>query len=70
MNGPWIPNDVSWTFMYDFVGRFACRAKSIKNKPQVNAVDTEASMIQSLTKQIDKLMTEVKNTKNLEVCIL
>lgn len=47
--------------------RFANRAKSIKNTPAVNAVATNASMIQTLTKQLSALKTQLESKKNVEV---
>ncbi|KAJ2938833.1 hypothetical protein O0L34_g18458 [Tuta absoluta] len=49
--------------------QFANRAKSIKNKPEVNAVATNATMIQSLTKQLSKLQSELAAKRNLEVML-
>lgn len=49
--------------------RFANRAKAIKNKPEVNAVATDATMIQSLTKQLSKLQSQLESKKNLEVML-
>ncbi|CAK1551612.1 unnamed protein product [Leptosia nina] len=46
--------------------QFANRAKSIKNRPEINAVLTSASMIQNLTKQLSTLMTALENKKNVE----
>ncbi|XP_039745614.1 kinesin-related protein 4-like isoform X2 [Pararge aegeria] len=46
--------------------QFANRAKSIKNTPAVNAVATNATMIQSLTKQLSALKTELECKKNVE----
>ncbi|CAH0664047.1 unnamed protein product [Chilo suppressalis] len=49
--------------------QFANRAKAIKNKPEVNAVATDATMIQSLTKQLSKLQSQLETKKNLEVML-
>ncbi|CAG9791805.1 unnamed protein product [Diatraea saccharalis] len=49
--------------------QFANRAKAIKNKPEVNAVATDATMIQSLTKQLSKLQSQLESKKNLEVML-
>lgn len=49
--------------------RFANRAKAIKNKPEVNAVANEATMIQTLTKKLLDLQKELKKKKNLEVLL-
>ncbi|XP_052738112.1 kinesin-related protein 4 isoform X2 [Bicyclus anynana] len=46
--------------------QFANRAKSIKNTPAVNAVATNATMIQSLTKQLSALKTQLESKKNVE----
>ncbi|CAH0717384.1 unnamed protein product, partial [Brenthis ino] len=46
--------------------QFANRAKAIKNTPAVNAVATDASMIQSLTKQLSLLKTQLEGKKNVE----
>ncbi|XP_072942229.1 uncharacterized protein [Epargyreus clarus] len=46
--------------------QFANRAKAIKNKPAVNAVATNATMIQQLTKELCTLKTELENKKTLE----
>ncbi|KAJ0179183.1 hypothetical protein K1T71_004895 [Dendrolimus kikuchii] len=46
--------------------QFANRAKAIKNKPEVNEVATNATMIQSLTKQLSKLKTQLETKKNIE----
>lgn len=43
--------------------RFASRAKSVKNKPQINEVMSDAALLKRYAKQIAKLNTE------LEVCI-
>lgn len=50
--------------------RFANRAKAIKNKPEVNAVATDATMIQGLTKQLSKLQSQLESKKSIEVCTL
>lgn len=42
---------------------FASRAKSVKNKPQINEVMSDAALLKRYAKQIAKLNTE------LEVCI-
>lgn len=47
-----------------FISRFANRAKAIKNKPEVNAVATDATKLQDLTKQLSRLQSELA-TKNL-----
>ncbi|KAI8439971.1 hypothetical protein MSG28_001421 [Choristoneura fumiferana] len=44
--------------------QFANRAKAIKNKPEVNAVATDATKLQDLTKQLSRLQSELA-TKNL-----
>ncbi|KAL4702870.1 hypothetical protein ACJJTC_009091 [Scirpophaga incertulas] len=49
--------------------QFANRAKAIKNKPEVNAVATDATMIQSLTKQLSRLQSQLESKKNLEVML-
>ncbi|XP_059060062.1 kinesin-related protein 4-like [Achroia grisella] len=49
--------------------QFANRAKAIKNKPEVNAVATNATMIQSLTKQLSRLQSQLESKKNLEVML-
>ncbi|XP_045763607.1 kinesin-related protein 4-like isoform X2 [Maniola jurtina] len=46
--------------------QFANRAKSVKNTPAVNAVATDATMIQSLTKQLSSLKTQLESKKNVE----
>ncbi|XP_047519330.1 kinesin-related protein 4-like isoform X2 [Pieris napi] len=46
--------------------QFACRAKAIKNRPEVNAVATSSSMIQNLTKQLCALKTALENKRNVE----
>ncbi|CAG4940220.1 unnamed protein product [Colias eurytheme] len=46
--------------------QFANRAKAIKNTPAVNAVATNTSMIQNLTKQLCMLKTALENKKNVE----
>ncbi|GBP03281.1 Centromere-associated protein E [Eumeta japonica] len=46
--------------------QFANRAKAIKNKPEVNAVSTNATMIQKLTKQLAKLQYELESKRYLE----
>ncbi|CAB3256739.1 unnamed protein product [Arctia plantaginis] len=46
--------------------QFANRAKAIKNKPEVNAVATDATMIQSLTKQMSQLQSQLERKKSLE----
>lgn len=50
--------------------RFANRAKAIKNKPEVNAVATDATMIQGLTKQLSKLQAQLESKKSIEVMYL
>lgn len=47
--------------------RFANRAKAIKNKPEVNEVSTDKSMIQSLTKEMSILKAQLESKKTLEV---
>nr|XP_013190111.1 unnamed protein product [Amyelois transitella] len=49
--------------------QFANRAKAIKNKPEVNAVATDATMIQSLTKQLSRLQSQLETKRNLEVML-
>ncbi|XP_052751578.1 kinesin-related protein 4-like [Galleria mellonella] len=49
--------------------QFANRAKAIKNKPEVNAVATDVTMIQSLTKQLSRLQAQLESKKNLEVML-
>lgn len=49
--------------------QFATRAKKIKNKPEVNAVATDATMIQDLTKQLSRLQSQLESKKNLEVML-
>ncbi|CAG9562966.1 unnamed protein product [Danaus chrysippus] len=46
--------------------QFANRAKAIKNTPAVNLVATSATMIQSLTKQLSLLKTELEIKKHVE----
>ncbi|KAG7305298.1 hypothetical protein JYU34_009343 [Plutella xylostella] len=46
--------------------QFANRAKAIKNKPEVNAVTTNATMIQRLTKKLSKLQYQLESKKSLE----
>ncbi|XP_053600382.1 centromere-associated protein E-like isoform X1 [Plodia interpunctella] len=49
--------------------QFANRAKAIKNKPEVNAVATDATMIQGLTKQLSQLQSQLETKRNLEVML-
>ncbi|XP_050362827.1 centromere-associated protein E-like isoform X2 [Nymphalis io] len=46
--------------------QFANRAKAIKNNPAVNAVATNVTMIQTLTKQLSALKTQLESKKNVE----
>ncbi|XP_026745932.1 centromere-associated protein E-like isoform X2 [Trichoplusia ni] len=46
--------------------QFANRAKAIKNKPEVNEVSTDKSMIQSLTKEMSILKAQLESKKTLE----
>ncbi|CAH0629062.1 unnamed protein product [Chrysodeixis includens] len=46
--------------------QFANRAKAIKNKPEVNEVATDKSMIQSLTKEMSILKAQLESKKTLE----
>ncbi|XP_075972662.1 uncharacterized protein LOC142974303 [Anticarsia gemmatalis] len=46
--------------------QFANRAKAIKNKPEVNAVATDRTMIQRLTKEMSSLQAQLESKKNLE----
>ncbi|KOB66333.1 Kinesin-like protein b, partial [Operophtera brumata] len=54
--------------------QFATRAKTIKNKPEVNAVATDATMIQKLTKELSMLQSKLdklqKRITNLQRFIL
>ncbi|XP_076278067.1 uncharacterized protein LOC143207979 [Lasioglossum baleicum] len=42
---------------------FACRAKSVKNKPQVNEVMSDGALLKRYAKQISKLQTELQKIK-------
>nr|XP_026491082.1 centromere-associated protein E-like isoform X1 [Vanessa tameamea] len=46
--------------------QFANRAKAIKNNPAVNAVATNVTMIQTLTKQLSALKTQLESKKTVE----
>ncbi|XP_063379852.1 centromere-associated protein E-like [Cydia fagiglandana] len=46
--------------------QFANRAKAIKNKPEVNAVATDATKLQDLTKQLSKLQSELAIKNHIE----
>ncbi|CAH2091737.1 unnamed protein product [Euphydryas editha] len=46
--------------------QFANRAKNIKNSPAVNAVATDVTMIQTLTKQLSALKTQLESKKHVE----
>ncbi|XP_078032758.1 uncharacterized protein LOC144467717 [Augochlora pura] len=42
---------------------FACRAKSVKNKPHINEVMSDAALLKRYAKQISKLQTELEKIK-------
>ncbi|KPJ10540.1 Centromere-associated protein E [Papilio machaon] len=46
--------------------QFACRAKAIKNTPQVNVVATNNKVMENLTKELSTLKTQLESKKNVE----
>ncbi|XP_076639078.1 uncharacterized protein LOC143351460 [Colletes latitarsis] len=42
---------------------FACRAKSVKNKPQINEVMSDAALLKRYAKQLSKLQAELQKIK-------
>lgn len=45
---------------YCLTHRFASRAQSVKNKPQLNEVMSDGVLLKRYSKQIEKLLTELE----------
>lgn len=49
-----------YVFFYHLTNRFAARARSVKNKPQLNEVMSDGVLLKRYAKQIDKLQAELE----------